>query len=95
MAHHFLIMKTITIQVTAEDIRKGRRNISKSCPIALAINRQLEITVEVGGYFIFMGSSRYPLSDLVFGFVGNFDLYGPESVKPFSFELTLPAEILK
>lgn len=83
----------IKIQVTQEDIAKGKKSDSSCCPVALACLKTLNKTwsnvfeqlslIEDGGMEIF--AKRRQLED----FIHKFD--AGEKVEPFEFEL--PDEI--
>lgn len=83
------------INVTDDDIKMGRKDNCRECPVALAIARDTNsYNVEVGGsYLILIDDYRFDNSGNclglreVFDFVWEFD-NGLE-VKPFSFEMPL------
>jgi hypothetical protein len=88
----------VTIEVTAEDISRGKPRSTCGCPVALAINRQLKlsetehlITASVGRKFTQVLTLRRVLvfwfPDNVQIFIDRFDSDQP--VKPFSFEFEL------
>lgn len=73
------------IQVTAEDIAKGRRFYPEYCPVALAMRRQVKSTMTVGGYYArYDAVTTVDLPTEVVSFIRAFDSLQP--VKPFSFE---------
>lgn len=80
--------RTVTIEVTAEDIERGARIDPERCPIALACRRALpDIAVSVDGY----GIDEYdliPTPDVAAKFITSFDT--GKTVEPFSFELRIP-----
>jgi hypothetical protein len=82
----------VTISVTQEDIDKGNRYESSSCPIALAIHRNKECqSVRVGSDKIIFEDLNgevhnfIHLSKEIKAFVKKFDTC--KKVKPFEFEL--------
>jgi hypothetical protein len=89
------IPKRFTIKVTAADIKKGKRNSVCSCPIALAVRRQLRAKrgeIAVTGSVSLQpkklpwwaeNSIEYGLTDRASDFIENFDAGRP--VKPFTF----------
>ena len=89
-------MKTITVEVTQEDIKKGRACDGTYCPIALALKRKIKRPCLVGvkDIDIYNPKSKYTLHvPQIKLFVGNFD-HG-NKVEPFTFELQVFAEDIK
>lgn len=87
----------LKIDVTQEDIDKGTPEKSNSCPIALALKRQLpeaeEISVDIVSDFM-IDEQRY-IGDLPKSgemFIQDFDNH--KQVNPFSFEMefNIPCE---
>jgi hypothetical protein len=88
------------IEVTQEDIDKGVRGTTCLCPVALAIRRSLKvplachmnksIRITKPEYPPEVYKARSPVS--VLDFVHGFDNY--LEVKPFTFELDIPEELL-
>lgn len=85
--------KTITINVTADDIKKGFKGSCCSCPIALAAGRVLKHTqiVVPGGHitvwqkqFIY---KTYSLTKKAKKFILDFD--SGKNVKPFKFRTSV------
>lgn len=80
----------ITVNVTQEDIDKGKRGSCADCPIALAAIRALgtdEVRVTSDAIY-WMGLSvlrHAPIPEAGWMFIGGFD--GGEKVHPFSFEI--------
>jgi hypothetical protein len=82
----------MTVEVTAEDIAKGRRNDCNRCPIAIAIKRSAGcafasaapgvafVSIDLDG-----GSTRYRLPREASLFINDFDRYA--GVDPFSFDM--------
>jgi hypothetical protein len=87
-------MKTVTIEVTQEDIEKGERGECEKCALALAVSRVTKYRVEIGLYEaefydgpeLCVGSSDLPIAAMVF--VERFDNGHP--VSPFTFPLEVP-----
>lgn len=81
-------MKTITIEVTQEDIDKGKQGSCGRCPIALAAYRVMEGSFLVLPYAIFrLEGKSISLPDSAIEFIGLFDSGMP--VKPFSFTIEI------
>ena len=80
--------KTITVNVTQEDIDEGQERECESCPIALAVRRLLNCGVTVHEAICLFGAKHgvCALADEPFAFVKAFDAGLP--VKPFSFIAT-------
>lgn len=90
------------IEVTAADIRKGKRSDYHFCPVALAINRQTGITSCVDDKWLELYlPGRFPdtfkvLPRSVRRFIRKFDKHGRKAVEPFSFRLPFrKSELLK
>lgn len=97
-------MKTVLINVTENDINRGDRGNSLSCPVAIAVHRKLTREVRVGrqGLFIlksFEPSKQVaPLPGKAVVFIKNFDevTYGPKPIfKPFKFSVTVANKYVK
>lgn len=88
-------MKTITVEVTQEDIDEGYPHDCELCPIAMAANRVLGVTdVQVTkymkwGYIKCMPTHRFALPDAAIAFMNAYDV-DPMSVTPFSFTMEIP-----
>lgn len=99
-----------TIHVTQEDIDAGIRLDCGACPVALAINRHLGISqpsrpyvalithrIEIGFWRVYQGHTQF-INQVIWWdnpavtFVRAFDKSEP--VKPFAFELDIPARLL-
>ena len=88
-------MKTITINVTKEDIARGRPRRPNSCPVALATQRALDASVSAGCIAVtgiecsileeHGEYSYYALPDSARAFIKNFDNEKPG--KPFRFAM--------
>ncbi len=74
------------IQVTAEDIKNGKRHESNECPIALALIRNGCTNVCVGVDRLSDGLDWYKLPRSVQARVRRFD--DGAKIRPFVFELT-------
>lgn len=90
----------VKIEVTASDIKRGVVKDCKDCPVARAIRRKLErsaVCLSVGAdSFDFFHKGcfyGYCLPEEASRFIGAFD--SRTAVKPFSFCLNLPREVLK
>ena len=83
----------MTIQVTKEHIKKGRRNSPCACPIALALKETVKgARVNVGGYAATLRFGGGMVASARLGkkgstFVGHFDDYGREGVNPIKLNL--------
>jgi hypothetical protein len=78
------------VEVTADDIRRGRRYECRYCPVALALNRATGEAWEVGPRFAWThrGGPAVPLPPAAAAFVDRFDIHGRGD--PFSFDLEVP-----
>ncbi len=84
------------IDVTAEDIAKGEAGSSARCPVALALQRAISKPVAVSKTYVYI--SGYNLSTVMLPseaseFIGKFDR-NHEPVKPFTFHIEIPLEVL-
>jgi hypothetical protein len=83
------IVKTITVNVTQEDIEKGVQKDCGDCPLALALRRELATFVAVGnaarGWEAWENGNIYELSQAAISFVKQFDAGLP--VEPSTFRL--------
>ena len=94
--------ETLDIEVKASDIKKGEPGSPYWCPIALAVKRRVgkrvlkkfPVSVVLGVEFDKEDGDTIiaPLPVRAHNFVTKFD-YG-EPVKPFSFKLKVPVEVL-
>lgn len=83
-------MRTITINVTQEDIDKGIKNSCFNCALALSAKRALEdANLSVGAKTIFWVTKLvdFNLPQVAIDFIKAFDTNQP--VSPFTFDLTL------
>lgn len=80
----------INIAVTAKDIRNGKRNDIRACPVALSLKRR-------GHSDIYVGSHRWSVAGMrqssamparVAEWIHAFDLRGRKAVRPFRATLT-------
>ena len=86
------------IEVTAEDIKAGKRHDCSRCPVALALNRFTGRVWVVGGdgaSLIHSGiqSIRLHFPDTVARWIVMFDDFG--RVAPFKFTVKIPKELPK
>ncbi len=85
------------IQVTREDIQKGRRGDCYGCPLAIAISRALDRPVEVWSHQVVVLSkveTKYtvvPLPVIAQRFIAGFDInkIRPATCPGFEFELDM------
>ncbi len=88
--------RIVTINVTDEDIRLGLPKKGSKCPVALALNRLLlpNVGFGVGGTYLTLNffTTCTPLPQKAQNFIVAFDKKA--RVEPFSFELSLPEEVL-
>ncbi len=93
---------TITVNVTAEDIEKGKRDSCQNCPIALALGRLINPAIVIAQ--VAMNTVDFHTSDMKFTgitqlptiaiqFIFDFDNGG--IVSPFSFNLDINPKYLK
>lgn len=87
-------MKTVTIEITSEDIAQGRKNIKNNlwrathCPVAIAARRVLcHRKLQVLTHEIVYGLFGYRHSEKLERWIRSFD--DGLSVRPFSFKVTL------
>ena len=77
-------MRTITVEVTQDDIDQGRRRSSCECPVALAVKRATGAEwVIVGCSSVDIGDNKQPfrLPDDARQFISNYDLgFRPEPI---------------
>jgi hypothetical protein len=92
----------IKVDVTANDIRLGKRKDACSCPVARGIGRALRgLGVEVQS--VSAGWQSLEVNDFEFAdtpvkasrFIETFDAAGRKAVKPFSFTLNVRKSILE
>lgn len=76
-----------TINVTQEDIERGKRNSCFQCPLVYAISRALDCGVHVhrNCFFVRDELDDYSLPQSAIDFIAAFD--AGEKVEPFSFEV--------
>lgn len=83
-------MPRITLEVTQEDIDKGRQEDGEACAIACTLKRFGYKHVNVDGETIWLGGVKdYELPKKAQKFIDKFD-EDKSSVKPFSFKMTMP-----
>lgn len=83
---------TIHVDVTEDDILDGQRGSSNFCPVALALNRALNVeSAAVGGRFITFWKGyhfyHHRIPNELTEWVKNFDAANP--VDPFTMELVI------
>ena len=83
----------ITIDVTSDDIAGGKRLACEKCPVALAVSRRVVGTASVSKFYISIDGFLVKQPPTVKSFIRDFD--NQRTVKPFSFDLKLPAEIVR
>jgi hypothetical protein len=76
---------SVLVEVTQDDIDRGRRGKCLACPIARAMNRRTGIAFSVSGSFVrIVGKQKmFSLPDCCAAFAYHFDNFRP--VAPFSF----------
>lgn len=79
--------KSVTIIVTAQDIKKGEKKSCSHCPIARAGQRVIKKNVTVGDADLGYDDYEARLPQKAIKFIMDFDRNIP--VKPFSFKITL------
>jgi hypothetical protein len=76
----------VTIDVTQEDISRGVKGNCVACPIALAVNRALDVDVcVVESLRILTDCYHAYLPAHAVRFMSIFDIFGKEFVEPFKF----------
>jgi hypothetical protein len=83
------VSRVVTVEVTAEDIKKGNAGNCFACPIALALSRACDTS------FVYVGPNKLSVKDVGFclapdvarEFMRDFDIGEP--VKPFTFTVEL------
>jgi len=87
----------VRVEVTEEDIRRGKRNTCTRCPVARALRRSGVISPSVyHSRAIFGRNGQWWGGDLpqkVTDFICAFD--DREPVKPFSFVISVPAKAVR
>lgn len=91
--------QTICISVTQEDIKGGRPRRAAACPVALALQRELQCLFHLDKVKAWASEDSLCIIDshidaplIVRNFVARFD--EQKRVKPFSFELELPESLV-
>lgn len=77
----------MTIHVTAEDIRWGKRRDCAHCPVALAIQRQVDQFATVGRVNFLINDTLIEIPEVVKDWTLAFD--DGHQVAPFTFELDI------
>jgi hypothetical protein len=88
------VSRTVTVDVTADDIAQGKACKSRECQVALALARATGEVWEVGATTAIRGAVAY-LPFEAKRFISAFDIADlgyqpPFSIAPFSFTLELP-----
>lgn len=83
-------MKTVQIEVTAEDIKGGIPDTPYSCPVALAAKRATGLRVWVHTHTINIEGRPADLPDCAISFIASFD--DNKAVEPFAFDIELDEE---
>lgn len=86
----------VRINITAKDIREGKRGEPAGCPAALAISRRLgedycatvSVAVSIRGRKAFDRHARVPAPKALNEFVADFDAH--QAVQPIRFSLHIP-----
>ncbi len=83
-------MKTIRVDVTAKNIRRGDPSDCTNCPVALALNRATGLDWHADKYDLIAGTDRDPIRVRTPGVVAMFmtifdDPKSRGQAKPFSF----------
>jgi hypothetical protein len=73
------------IQVSPDNIRKGKRCDSSLCPVALAVREQFPNKMVTVGLQILIGCTGYRLTKRVRKIVADYDSL--QDMKPFKFRL--------
>lgn len=89
----------LRIEVTADDIAKGKRNAICLCPVALAAKRAgLRSPRAEGDYLVAEDANNNDYHAYcppkVVEFIEAFDEKGPDAVKPFAFTVSIPKSTL-
>lgn len=95
-------MRTLTIDVTADDLTNGQRQSCTSCPVALAVNRLLVRDLYAHVWNDALVIRRRPFADHVIErefnpiMVQNIQRIDcNDDVTPFSFRLRFPVAVLR
>lgn len=100
-------MTLVTINVTANDIKHGKRRDCRACPIARAVLRKVDhkkalraakpmfnTPASMGARYVHVGDHCCEdTPSLAVGFVSAFDDGYP--VEPFKFQVSIPTKFLK
>lgn len=84
----------VKVEVTAEDIQRGKRKLCRECPVARALTRAAGKQVEVGNSHYRDEAAQWhrPLPEVAKHFIAAFDYGG--SVAPFTFDVGFPESFL-
>jgi hypothetical protein len=98
--------RTVTVDITQDDIDTGSPSEGHACPAAFALNRLIKprLYAEVLPRRVIL-RDRFEESDEALAeaespselrnFVHEFDLYGDTGMPPLSFSITLPEDVLR
>lgn len=78
----------IVVQVTEEDIRKGKQRSKHGCPVALACLRAFRTERAKTPDFI---AVAFLVPPAVNAWIMRYDIDGPSAVSPITFALSVPA----
>lgn len=91
----------IRVEVTAEDIEHGEAGNCNNCPVAKAVDRRAgRFDARVGSTYLYFGEDpdlrEIPIPKEATAFIRRFDdeEYRGRPHNPFSFDLSLPAELV-
>lgn len=86
-----MVTRTVTVNVTAEDIASGKSEDRYRCPVSLATARALGVEkVFIWTHSWWLKKNIFgPLPEVATAFIRAFDHKRP--VQPFSFEIEVPA----
>jgi hypothetical protein len=89
-------VRTVRVELTAEDIRDGRRRDCFNCPMSRAIGRAVGARVATGAGVAYITGQDCTnvdlvvLPDVVRRFMADFDWGTPARLEPFAFDLEIP-----
>lgn len=75
----------LKLTITNELIKRGNRNESYSCPVALAFREMGYTDVEVGRYALMLNGKEYPWGDVMVKKITEYDESG--RMEPFILEI--------
>lgn len=84
-------MSAIRIDVTQDDINRGKREHCLFCPVALAMERAVgEVVFVHKSEYVIVYNQPLPMPAEASEWILQFDIGGAEFVEPFSFEIPAP-----